>query len=90
MIRDDNQRPRLKSPAQNADQLGAMKNKLTKKEARAQREAYRLALAEGRVVRYRVDGFYSFQTFHTVADAEAFLVTAREADPQAVRLQVSK
>jgi hypothetical protein len=48
-----------------------MERQMTKKEAKARKQAYTKALKEGRVVRYN-DGC-SFRSFPTVAAAEAHL-----------------
>ena len=54
---------------------------MTKKEAKARKEAYTKALKEGRVVRYN-DGF-SFRSFATVEAAKDFETHARAAGFQA-------
>ena len=50
---------------------------MTKKEAKARKEAYTKALKEGRVVQYN-EGC-SFRSFPTVAAAEAYLVEIKGA-----------
>ena len=59
---------------------------MTKKEARARKEAYSLALKEGRVVRY--NSGLSFQSFKTVEAAQAFLDQLTNDGHIAIRLNV--
>ena len=59
---------------------------MTKKEAKARKEAYTKALAEGRVVRY--NNGLSFRSFKTVEDAEAFAEQARQMDKDAGIIRV--
>jgi hypothetical protein len=54
---------------------------MTKKQARIRNEAYRQALAEGRVVRYNQG--CSFRSFKTAEEAEAFIQQIKTFVPEA-------
>lgn len=59
----------------------------TKKQAKARKEAWTKALAEGRVVRFN-DGM-GFRSFHTIQEAENFRLGLRAQDIDAVILKTT-
>ena len=59
---------------------------MTKKEAKARKEAWTKALADGRVVKYN-DGM-EFQSFPTIEAAETFRQNLRRQDVDAIIVKV--